>query len=98
MYLWQESIREGLDQFCEAAAGWAEDRVSLLTGPSEETVFVAPLAWDTTEEAQEFVDFVESHTGISEKGSVQINGDGVLVVLSPDQAVVATVRAQLPGF
>lgn len=45
-----------------AASGWGGDAYSLFAGPNGQSVLVLPIAWDSDQDAEEFVDVVRQHT------------------------------------
>ena len=82
-----------------AAGGWGWDRYLLLQGPQGERIFAAMIAWDTEADALKFLDVALAPVAdISEKAYVGAQGDRVLLIVAPTDALVDAVRSQLPGF
>jgi hypothetical protein len=79
-----------------AAAGWGGDRFSLFQGPSESMVLVTLFAWDSVDDAQEFLSALGSRQPSA--SHVGIVGPDVLFIIGPDEEVVGRLKEQFPGF
>jgi hypothetical protein len=75
-----------------AAAGWGGDRVSLYTGPGDETVLLLSALWDTEQDAREFFDaFVQLTTARTGGEWESLGGDARLMTL-PDELITVSLR------
>ena len=82
----------------KASDGWGGDRFSILQGPLGERALAALFSWDTSEDAQEFYDFVESNTEAAGQTWVGIDDDQTLLVVGPHTALITRITAEFPGF
>jgi hypothetical protein len=75
-----------------AAAGWGGDRLAYLRGPGDAWALVLRTAWDTTEDAEEFVAAAETAVGDGARAGtvVRTAPTGAVVVLASDGGVLDT--------
>ena len=93
-YLRSLSMRD----YEEAAAGWGGDRFSLLEGPNEARALAVLTVWDSRSDAREFLDFLVFNAEVSDRRYLGINENHVLLILGPEEPVVATIRDQFSKF
>ncbi|MDA0988302.1 MAG: hypothetical protein O2783_04075 [Chloroflexi bacterium] len=92
------STRTSTNQAARAAAGWGGDRFNLMAGPRGEQALVALLEWDSERDAREFFDALNSSNSVPDEGFLGLNGDRVLWVFSPSNAITYEIVSLFPGF
>ncbi len=75
-----------------AAAGWGGDRVSLYTGPGDETVLLLSALWDAEQDAQEFFDAFVQLTTARTGGEWESLGSDARLMTLPDELITVSLR------
>jgi hypothetical protein len=99
VWLDQAAKVEGGPSAASAAAGWGGDRVVLLDGPDGSWAIALDTAWDTPEDASEFISAAgEAVANLPNSGSVVPTGPtDVRVVLASDEGLLERLDTALGG-
>ena len=90
--------RTGEGTAADAAEGWGGDSFALLEGPQGEEALVLLLHWDTSEDALEFFDALESSNSVPDEGYLGLKDDQVLWIISQSRSLTDAIRAMFPGL
>lgn len=82
------------DIAANAAAGWGGDKFTLVRGPDGQRALALLTSWDSTEDTLEFFEALHSGFDDSENTFIGLEGQDVLLIIAPNQALVTRIREQ----
>jgi hypothetical protein len=99
VWLDQAAAGSGAASSTAASEGWGGDRIALLDGPNGEWAIALNTAWDSPEDATEFIGAARAVVdGLPNGGTVEATGaSDVSVVLASDRDLVQKLGAALGG-